>query len=130
MIRTEGLWQSDLIAELARLGHGEIIVIVDAGFPIPPGVRLIDVAITRNVPTIMPVLESVLATGVFECASIATELEGLPHEAAIANLLAHLPVTRISHEQVKALSVGARVIIRSGDAHRFSNVVLQAGVDF
>ena len=35
---------------IASLGHGDVLVIGDAGLPVPPGVELIDLALTAGVP--------------------------------------------------------------------------------
>ncbi len=42
---------NQLVSELlAGLGHMDEIVIADAGLPIPPGTRRIDLALTRGIP--------------------------------------------------------------------------------
>ena len=35
---------------IAGMGHGDILVIGDAGLPVPPGVEMIDLAITPGLP--------------------------------------------------------------------------------
>ena len=44
------LLNAELSAAIARLGHGDIIVIGDAGMPVPAGTPCIDLALTAGVP--------------------------------------------------------------------------------
>src|SRR2546422_10969921 len=51
----------ELSRVIARLGHGDALVIADAGLPIPAGVERIDLAFAPGKPAFMDVLEAVLA---------------------------------------------------------------------
>ena len=55
------LLHSELSGLIAAMGHGDLLVIGDAGLPVPPGVRCIDLAVTRGVPRFFDVLDAVLA---------------------------------------------------------------------
>lgn len=39
---------------IASLGHGDVVVIADAGLPVPKGVELIDLALTQGCRTWPP----------------------------------------------------------------------------
>ncbi len=41
---------------VASLGHGDIVVIADAGLPVPKGIELIDLALTQGVPDVASTL--------------------------------------------------------------------------
>jgi D-ribose pyranase len=41
---------------IATMGHGDTVVIGDVGLPVPAGVLMIDLAVTRGVPDFMTVL--------------------------------------------------------------------------
>lgn len=130
MIKSTALWNAQLTEALARVGHGELIVIADAGLPRPVGVPVIDLALIENSPSVEKVLKPILADGVFEASFLAEELTGLPHARGIESVLAPLIPQRIAHEELKALAHSALVFVRSGDARPFSNVILKAGVLF
>ena len=68
------LLHAELSHLIAGLGHGDTIVVGDAGLPVPPGVRCIDLAVTQNVPRLLDVLDSILAEMHVEKAWIAEEL--------------------------------------------------------
>jgi D-ribose pyranase len=120
---------------IASLGHGDKVVIGDAGLPVPPHVELIDLALTHGVPDFVSTLKVVLSEMQVERHVLAQEiLEKQP--SALATLQAlHAEGalgTRelVSHEQFKTLSREARAIIRTGECSPYCNVVLIAGVTF
>jgi D-ribose pyranase len=120
---------------IASLGHGDKVVIGDAGLPVPPHVELIDLALTHGVPDFVSTLKVVLSEMQVERHVLAQEiLDKQP--SALATLQAlHAEGalgTRelVSHEQFKALSCEARAIIRTGECSPYCNVVLIAGVTF
>ena len=43
------LLHSELSQVIASMGHGDVLVIGDAGLPVPPGVRRIDLALSQGV---------------------------------------------------------------------------------
>ena len=55
------LLHAELSEVIARLGHGDLLVIGDAGLPIPDGPRRIDLAVSADVPRFQDVLAAVLA---------------------------------------------------------------------
>ncbi|EGH29504.1 D-ribose pyranase, partial [Pseudomonas syringae pv. japonica str. M301072] len=59
---------------IASLGHGDILMIVDAGMPVPAGVELIDLALTRGVPDFISVLDVVLSEMQVESHVLASEM--------------------------------------------------------
>lgn len=116
---------------VASLGHGDMVVIGDAGLPVPPGVPLIDLALTAGVPGFLQTVQAVLTEMQVESHVLARELAGRnPAVAAGVDTLG-LPQRRLlSHEEFKQLSRGARAIVRTGEHSPYANVILVAGVVF
>ena len=50
--------------------------------------------------------------------------------AELRRQLQGTPVSTLSHEDFKALTRGARAIVRSGEFSPYANVILRAGVVF
>lgn len=119
---------------IARMGHGDMLVIGDAGLPIPPGVCCIDLAVTRGVPTFAAVLEAVLGELQVERAVVAMELGRQPASGAmratIGALLPDITVDELPHAQLKELTRRAAAIVRTGEFTPYANIVLVAGVVF
>lgn len=126
------LLHAELSDVIARLGHGDLLVIGDAGLPIPEGPRRIDLALTANVPRFHEVLAAVLSEMAVESAVIADELA--PNNpgvhAELCRQLAQTPMSTTSHEEFKAATRTARAIVRSGEFSPYANVILRAGVVF
>ncbi|KPB36615.1 MULTISPECIES: D-ribose pyranase [Pseudomonas syringae group] len=120
---------------IASLGHGDILMIVDAGMPVPAGVELVDLALTRGVPDFVSVLDVVLSEMQVESHVLANEMAEVKPPALQVieslNLDDQLGQQRwISHEDLKVLSRKARAIIRTGECQPYSNVALVSGVVF
>lgn len=122
------LLHAELSGLIAALGHGDLVVIGDAGLPVPPGVRVIDLALTRGIPGVFDVLDTVLAEMTVERASLAHETA--PELAAQFEARQIGPVTRLSHAAFKDATRDARAIIRTGEFTPYANIALYAGVAF
>lgn len=124
----QGIVHSQLAASLARLRHTDLFAISDSGFPVPPGVEVIDLAVVYGLPSFEHVLDAVLAEVLVEEATIATETTSHNPRQAERIRAAVGEVTDVSHEELKKMAASARFIIRTGEATPFSNVILRAGV--
>lgn len=126
------LLHAELSAVIARLGHGDMLVIGDAGLPIPDGPQRIDLAVTANLPRFIDVVKAVLSEMQVESAVIASELPGRNPEVdeGLKRELGATPIAMMSHEAFKALSAKARAIVRTGEFSPYANVILRAGVVF
>ena len=120
---------------IASLGHGDLVVIGDAGLPVPPGVELIDLALTQGIPDFISTLNVVLSEMQVESHVLADEillarpaplpaLEQLSAQGAIGQR------RLLSHEAFKQLSRQARAIVRTGECQPYCNIALIAGVTF
>lgn len=126
-----GVLHGELSHIIAELGHGQTLVIGDCGLPIPEGVRRIDLAIRPGLPGFLDVLEAVLTELPVESCAVANELYERDPEyyQRVASLL-DAPITRVSHEALKAESRDAVAIVRTGEWTPYANVILRAGVTF
>ncbi|MFB2593205.1 D-ribose pyranase [Paracoccus sp. p4-l81] len=125
-MKKTALLNAELSRVIASMGHGDLLVIGDAGLPVPPGVPVIDLAVTRGVPGVFDVLDAVLSELQVERAAIAEEAA----EDLAAEFSTRLPCARISHANFKEASRAARVVVRTGECTPFANVALWAGVVF
>jgi D-ribose pyranase len=129
-VKKAGILNRHLSGALAELGHGDGVLVCDAGMPIPKGPRVVDLAFRAGVPSFAEVLDGLLAELVVEGATAATEVRGA-NRAATALLDARFPnLDLVSHERLKELSADARLIVRTGEARPYANVLLRCGVFF
>lgn len=130
-MKKAGILNRHLSGALAELGHGDGVLVCDAGMPIPKGPRVVDLAFRAGVPSFEEVLDGLLAELVVEGATAASEVRGA-NRAVTALLDARFPdgLDLVSHERLKELSAGARLIVRTGEARPYANVLLRCGVFF
>ncbi|MFD6167464.1 D-ribose pyranase [Streptomyces coeruleorubidus] len=129
-MKRNGILNRHLAGAVAELGHGDGVLVCDAGMPIPDGPRVVDLAFRAGVPSFAEVLEGLLAELVVEGATAAAEVREANQEAS--DLLdGHFPsLDLVSHERLKELSAGARLVVRTGEARPYANVLLRCGVFF
>ncbi|MFI9613547.1 D-ribose pyranase [Streptomyces sp. NPDC052023] len=129
-MKKAGILNRHLAGAIAELGHGDGVLVCDAGMPVPVGPRVVDLSFRAGVPSFAEVLDGLLAELVVEGATAATEVRRA--NAAVAALLdARFPeLGLVSHERLKELSGGARLIVRTGEATPYANVLLRCGVFF
>ena len=127
-MKRSGLLNAPVNARISTLGHGHLVVITDCGMPLPESSAVVDLALVQGTPAFSQVLRAVLAEIEVESSTIATEAVGTSVEASVR--AAGLSPDTVSHEDLKALLPGARLIIRTGEATPYANVALRCGVTF
>ncbi|MFE5185350.1 D-ribose pyranase [Streptomyces sp. NPDC056628] len=129
-MKRAGILNRGLSGALAELGHGDGVLVCDVGMPIPAGPRVVDLAFRAGVPSFAEVLDGLLAELVVEGATAAAEMRDANPEAA--SLLAQTcpALELVPHERLKELSAGARLVVRTGEARPYANVLLRCGVFF
>ena len=116
-MKRTGIINSNLAGSLGRLGHTDLVVVCDAGLPIPPGPAVVDLAFRFGVPSFETVLSGLLEELVVEGAIAAEEVETRnprSHEL----LKTRLPdLALVSREELKRMVPGAvRRPYRRGNA--------------
>jgi D-ribose pyranase len=128
-MKKEGIINARLAGALAGLGHTDHVVVCDVGLPIPPGPEVVDLAFQFGVPSFETVLSGLLEELVVEGATAAEEVERNPRSHGI--LMTRLPdLGFVPHEELKRMVPGAKLVIRTGEATPYSNVILRCGVPF
>ncbi|MEV5199566.1 D-ribose pyranase [Streptomyces sp. NPDC053720] len=129
-MKKAGILNRHLAGALAGLGHGDGVLICDVGMPIPAGPRVVDLAFRAGVPSFAEVLDGLLDELVVEGATAAHEVvEANPQTARL--LTDRLPgLAHVPHDELKLLSAGSRLVVRTGEARPYANVLLRCGVFF
>jgi D-ribose pyranase len=127
-----GILNSDISKVLADLGHMDQICIGDAGLPIPDGIKKIDLALERGLPSFIDVLRIVLADMWIEKVILAEEIK-TNNPAVLKQILALVPLELIewkSHTDFKDTTKASKAIIRTGEMTPYANIILQSNVHF
>lgn len=129
-MKRHGILNSHISKVLTDLGHTDMVVIADCGLPIPAGVERIDLALELGTPSFADVVRVVVDDMAIEQVTLATEINDTNVKALeVVNQL-DVPQDFVSHEAFKELTKQAKVIIRTGEATPYANVILHAGVIF
>ncbi|NNU92793.1 D-ribose pyranase [Geobacillus sp. NFOSA3] len=116
---------------ISETGHTDMIVITDAGLPIPENVtHRIDLALKEGVPGFLETLDTVLAELQVEKVILAEEVKTISPEMneEILKRFPNIPVEYVPHVEFKQKTKSARGCIRSGEFTPYANVILVAGV--
>ena len=117
---------------IAKMGHYDMLMVGDAGLPIPPGVRRIDLALCQGVPSFIQTLRVVLSELKLQSVVVASEMQEVSPELykKTLNELDGVEVELVSHEELKAMSQKAVAVIRTGEFTPYANIILKSGVVF
>jgi D-ribose pyranase len=131
-VKKIGVLNQFLSTAIAGLGHKDMLVLCDAGLPIPDGPTRIDLAVAKGLPSLLGVLEAVLQEMQVESVIMADEIKTASPEmyAALCAMLDDIPVTFMPHEAFKTRTKDARAITRTGEFTPYANVILVSGVIF
>ncbi|HBE84229.1 MAG TPA: D-ribose pyranase [Lachnoclostridium sp.] len=129
MLKT-GILHPQLARVMAELRHMDMLVIGDAGLPIPKGVERVDLGWKPGSPAYLEVLEEIEKYMVTEKAIFAEEALAVSpelHKKALALLPEGIPVEYVPHKELKKMTEGAKAIILTGEFTGYTDVVLVSG---
>lgn len=133
-MKKKGILHSELARIVAGMGHGDILVICDSGYPIPHGKPVADVILTLGVPGVIQTLRTVLEELHIENVIVAEEMEKVSESMyrQVREAVGDVPLQKISHEDFKKMTRTQSNIsfVRTGEATKYANTMLVAGVVF
>ena len=128
------LLNCELSYVIAQMGHFDTLAIGDAGLPIPRDTPRIDLAVTKGVPELLPVLKAVLSELNVQKATIAVEMQN--SSPALFDVLNELiraegaEIEMIPHEEFKERTSSSVAVVRTGEMQSYANIILESGVVF
>ncbi len=131
-MKKRGIINDRLSLALAQLGHGDWIVVADAGLPIPREVPRIDLALVLGVPSFREVVQAIAGELVIQRLLVAAEMRDKNPEARrfLQEQFPDVPLEEVPHAEFKELVRRAKAVVRTGEATPYANVILEAGVVF
>ncbi|WP_166979379.1 D-ribose pyranase [Paramicrobacterium fandaimingii] len=131
-MKRNGILNVELSGALATLGHTDLLMVVDAGFPIPRTTHRVDLAIAENLPDLRTVLslisDELIVEGVVRAEDVTTNS---PHlEEWLQQQFTDAEFTTRTHaDMLGELAKQAKVIVRTGAFEPWGNIGLYCGVD-
>lgn len=132
-MKKTGILNRELSLVIASMGHTDLLVVADAGLPIPLDVPCIDLAVVPGLPPILDVVRAIAGDLKVERVVLAEEARergraGLAD--AMIGEFSGVVVDWLPHEEFKQLTTTARAVIRTGECSPYANIILQSGVTF
>ncbi|MBA9025894.1 D-ribose pyranase [Peribacillus huizhouensis] len=105
-MKRTGILNSHISKILSDLGHTDMIVIADAGLPVPDGVVKVDLALKRGTPSFKEVVDVIREAMIIEKVIMASELvDRNPKTFEYLNkTFLNTNVEQVTHEQFKTLT--------------------------
>lgn len=126
------LLNGELSSVIAQMGHTDTLTIGDCGLPIRGGVRRVDLALVKGIPSFLETLEAVLTELCVERVILAEEIKTASPEMhqRILDRFPGIPVDYVPHEVFKQHTEHSRAVVRTGECTSYANIILVSGVTF
>jgi D-ribose pyranase len=131
-MKQNGILHPRLLDVLSAAGHGDVVVLADAGLRIPEGRTRIDLGLACGVPSMIQVVDAVRQELVIEAAVVATEFEDWNPEI-YAEVVSRLPVTPTAQPHLSLMqdmAARAYAYVKTGECSAYSSVALVCGVNY
>jgi D-ribose pyranase len=131
-MKKNGILNLGLNQALAGMGHGDFMIVCDAGFPIPNQVTRVDLAIVADVPDLETVLTAISADFIVEKLGYANEMaQNNPRlKEKVDRIFAGAELLTFPHAEILTeLAAKAKCIVRTGAFDPWGNILLYSGVD-
>lgn len=125
-----GIINRELARVLSQQGHQDKLMVVDAGFAIPKGVEVVDLALSENSPMVIDVLAELSKYNSVEKMIMAQQTRNTnPNlfEAISKAWGDKMEVEVIGHSELKQIAKEVKAVIRTGDFTAYANVILVSG---
>lgn len=123
---------SNLMHAIASMGHTDLMIVCDAGFPIPSSAWRVDLAVVQDVPDLETVLAAIAQVFIAEKVSYAAEMavNNPPLTEKVHRLFPVSDYEPIPHATILSeMAHKAKVIVRTGAFDPWGNILLYGGVD-
>ncbi len=147
-MKKSGIQNIALLNAIARMGHGDMILIGDIGCPFPRHemTQCVDLAVVKDIPKVEDVLKAVLEELVVESYIVSEETKTVnpDHYKTFTEIIKNfdnkgnaLVENTIAHDDMKNLWLNGalegkevKTFVRTGEHSPYSYIILVAGVNF
>jgi D-ribose pyranase len=125
-----GILNRDIAAIISEQGHGDLLLIADAGYAIPKEIEVIDISLSENRPTVIELLEELKKFFSVEKIFMSEETRNISpsHFSKVSSTFGkNVEVEVIPQHEMKKKSTNVKAAIRTGDFTAYANVILVSG---
>ena len=115
---------------ISEQGHGDLLMVCDAGFAIPKGIEVVDISLKENQPTVLEtlkVLEKFFSVEKMIIADQTREINPSLYRNVSTLFGANIEVEIVDHSELKKMAESVKGIIRTADFTAYGNVILVSG---
>jgi D-ribose pyranase len=123
---------AELNQAIGEMGHGDLMIVCDAGFPIPPDVWRVDLAVVQDVPDLETVLTAIAQEFIAEKVAYADEMAQNNPKLfeKVKRIFADSDLSTVPHQKILTeMAQQAKVVVRTGAFDPWGNILLYSGVD-
>ncbi|MBN1265208.1 MAG: D-ribose pyranase [Anaerolineales bacterium] len=131
-MKKSNILNKELCTAIAAMGHTDMMIVCDAGFPIPNDAWRVDLAVVQDVPDLETVLSAIADEMIVEKVSYAAEMakNNPPLLEKVERIFPASNMEPVPHAQILSeMAQKAKVIVRTGAFDPWGNILLYSGVD-
>lgn len=117
---------------IADMGHGEILIVCDAGMKIPTEAQRIDLAVEQDLPTIEQVLNLLVGDFCYERVIVTEDLPVYNPDLyrKVEEICDRCPIETIPYDEfMRTLPQAAKYIVRTGSFSPYGDIALVSAID-
>ena len=114
---------------ISRVRHTNTLLIADRGFPYLPNAETVDISLVSGIPLVVDVLRAIRMNCSYGKGVMAAEFREVNSPETLRSyeeVLTGVSITWETHALLKTRVPGVIGIIRTGDATRFGNILLES----
>ena len=131
-MKRTGILHQDLSNTVAGMGHGDMLVLSDAGLSIPPHVQRIDLAIRPGLPGIVETAEAIATELKVERLIVPDRIEEMCPQIleGVKKAFGVEEIERVTIARYKELAYQSKGVVRTGEFTPYANIILVSGIPF
>ncbi|HPF88060.1 MAG TPA: D-ribose pyranase [Candidatus Limiplasma sp.] len=117
---------------IADMGHGEMLIVCDAGMKIPTEAQRIDLALEQDVPTVEQVLKLLVEDFCYERVIVTQDLPLYNPNLykTVEEVCTRCPIEQIPYDEfMRTLPQNAKYIVRTGSFSPYADIALVSAID-
>ena len=131
-MKKTGVINKEIAEVIASMGHGDMLVVSDAGLAIPNNIRRIDVSIRPGSPEVLDLVRVIQEELQVESILVPEKInQYCPHILdELKKIFPDIKIQEVATDVYVEHAYQSKAIIRTGECTAFANVILVAGVIF
>ncbi len=132
MHKTNKILNVKLSSVITGLRWGEVIIIADAGLPVPKGVETLDLSICEGKPVLEDILPLMKESLTYDRVIVATEMEKTNKKKFdyVKEMFSEKFETMGNLQWEEEFLPKAKLVVQTGETSPYGNVIFVGGLDF